>query len=333
VDIATHALASFAVARGFFPRRRWAVFIGMIFAGTLADIDLFSAFFGPAAYFADRRTFTHSLPGLLAVIVLAIFFTRLLDKKQPEPFPALLVPLSIAAALHIALDLLQSEGVAALWPVRSTRFAADWLPSIDPWILVLLILGVFLPEFFRLITSEIGVKNKTPRGRDGAFVALILLLVYLGARALLHSGSAASLEPHSYAGESARKVAAYPDALSILTWHGVIETQSLLCLADVPAASGKPFDAESAECLHKPEASPELAAAESTNVAQAFIRAMPFPRAAVAKSIEGTEVEIRSMRDVAEHETTRRIGVRISVDPRLGIASEEFLWLKELRLR
>jgi membrane-bound metal-dependent hydrolase YbcI (DUF457 family) len=333
VDIATHALASFAVARGFFPRRRGPVFLGMIFAGTLADIDLFSAFLGPAAYFAARRTFTHSLPGLLVVIVLAIFFTRLLDKKQPEPLPALLVPLSVAAALHLALDLLQSEGIAVLWPVRTIRFAADWLPPIDPWILVLLILGVFLPEFFLLITSEIGVKNKTPRGRNGAVVALILLLVYLGARALLHSGSAASLEPHSYAGESARRVAAYPDALSILTWHGVIETQSLLCLADVPAASGKPFDAESAECLHKPEASPELAAAQRAEVAQAFIRAMPFPRAAVAKSAEGTEIEIRSMRDVAEHESTRRIGVRIAIDPRLGIASEEFLWLKELRLR
>lgn len=333
MDISSHALASFALARGFFPRRRWPVFLGMVFAGTVADIDLLTALFGPAAYFHARRTFTHALPGLLVAIALAVLWTRYLAKKQPESSRALVLPLSLAAVIHIILDLFQSEGVAVLWPIRSTRFAADWLPSIDPWILVLLILGCFLPDFFRLITSEIGVKNKAPRGRNGAIIALVLLILYLGARGLLHSNCIASLDPHSYAGESARRVAAYPDALSVFNWHGVIETQSLLCLADVPAAFGGPFDAESAECLHKPEASLELTAAQKTDVAQAYIRAAPFPRAAVAKSAEGSEVEIRSMRDIAEHETTRRVGVRIILDPRFGISSEEFLWLKDLRLR
>ena len=333
MDIATHALASFALARAFFPRRRWPVFLGMILAGTLADIDFFSALFGPAAYFTARRTFTHSLPALLIVIAVAVVFTRYLGGKQPEPFRALLLPLSLAAALHIVLDLFQSEGVAVLWPLRSTRFAADWLPPVDPWILTLLILGCFLPEFFRLITSEIGVKSKTPRGRNGALVALSFLVIYLGGRGLLHSSSVASLDPHSYSGESARRVGAYPDALSIFTWHGVVETQSLLCLADVPTAFGKPFDPESAQCLHKPEASPELAAAQGTDVAQAYIHAVPFPRAAVAKSPDGAEIEIRSMRDVAERESVRRIGVRITLDAKSQISSEEFVWLKELRLR
>jgi len=332
VDIATHALASFALARAFFPHRRWPVFLGMIFAGTLADVDFLSALVGPAAYFTARLTFTHSLPALLIIIALAAVFTRHLSGKHPEPFPALVLPLSLAAALHIGLDLPQSEGVAVLWPLRSTRFAADWLPPVDPWILTLLILGCCLPEFFRLITSEIGVKSKTPRGRNGALVALSLLALYVAGRALLHASSVASLDPHSYSGESARKVGAYPDALSMFTWHGVVETQSLLCLADVPAAFGKPFDPESAQCLHKPEPSPELAAAQRTDVAQAFIRAVPFPRAAVAKSTDGAEIEIRSMRDVAERETSRRIGVRVTLDPKSQISSEEFVWLKELRL-
>jgi hypothetical protein len=112
-----------------------------------------------------------------------------------------------------------------------------------------------------------------------------------------------------------------------------VETQSLLCLADVPTAFGKPFDPESAQCLHKPEASPELAAAQGTDVAQAYIHAVPFPRAAVAKSPDGAEIEIRSMRDVAERESVRRIGVRITLDAKSQISSEEFVWLKELRLR
>lgn len=333
MDIATHGLASFALARAFFPRRHWTVFFGMLFAGTLADIDYLSALFGPAGYFASRRTFTHSLPALLVIVLLAVFFSRYLGRKEPEPFQTLALPLFLAAALHLLLDLLQSEGVAIFWPFNPTRFAADCLPSVDPWILTLLILGCFLPEFFRLITSEIGVKNKTPRGRNGAVVALSLLVLYVGARAFLHSNSVASLDPHSYAGESARKVGAYPDALSVFTWHGIVETQSLLCLADVPNVFGKPFDPESAQCLHKPEPSPELTAAQNTEVARAFIRAVPFPRAAVAKSAEGAEIELRSMRDVAEHETARRIGARIAVSAKSEISSEGFVWVKELRLR
>ena len=333
VDIASHALASFALSRAFFPRRRWPVFLGVIVAGTLADIDLLSALFGPAAYFTARFTFTHSLPALLVIVAFAALFVRYLSGKQPEPFLSLVLPLSLAAILHLVLDLLQSEGVAILWPFRSTRFAADWLPPIDPWILTLLILGCFLPEFFRLITSEIGVKNKAPRGRNGAFIALSLLVLYAGARAILHANSMALLDPHSYAGESARKVGAYPDALSVFTWHGVVETQSLLCLVDVPTVFGKPFDAESAECVHKPEPSLELAAAQSTDVAQAYIRAVPFPRAALSRSADSTEVELRSMRDVAQRETAHRIGARIIVAPKLGISNEEFVWVKELRLR
>jgi membrane-bound metal-dependent hydrolase YbcI (DUF457 family) len=333
VDIATHALTSFALARGFFPRRRWPVVLGMICAGTLADIDLLSSLFGPGAYFAARRTFTHSLPALIMVVVISALFTRYLAKNQPEPFSALLFPLGIAAVVHLLLDLVQSEGLALLWPFRPTRFAANLLASVDLWILAILIAGIFVPELLRLITSEIGVKDKRPRGRNGAIVALALLGVYIGARAVLQSSAVASLDPHLYGGESARRVDAFPNTLSIFTWHGVVETQSLLCLVNVPAGPGGLFDPELANCLRKPESSPELDAAQKTDVAQKYLQAMPFPRAAVAKTQDGYEVVIRSMRDAAEHETSHRIAARILLDQRFGIISEDFVWLNEVRLR
>jgi inner membrane protein len=333
VDIATHALASYALARGFFPRRRWPLIVGMLFAGTVADIDLFSALFGPATYFAARRTYTHSLLGTLAVIALAVLFARYLTRKRPEPIPELLLPLALAAAFHVVLDLFQTEGVALLWPFRRSRFAMDWLPSLDPWILALLLAGILVPELLRLVSSEIGAKNKAPRGCNGALVALALIVVYIGARALLHSGSIASLEPHSYHGESARSVGAFPDAFSILTWHGVVETQSLVCTAEVPAGSGKGFDPESAECLHKPDASPQLGAAQKTSVAQEYLRAVPFPRAVVAKTEDGYEVLIRSMRDLAEGEIRHRVAARVLLDSRYGISSQDLVWASDVRLR
>lgn len=305
----------------------------MVFAGSLADVDLTSALLGPAAYFAARRTFTHSLFGTLVVIFLAVLLTRYLAKKQMEPFTALLAPLAAAVFLHVFLDLLQSEGVVLLWPLRPTRFAMDWLPSVDPWILGLLVAGILVPELLRLVSSEIGAKSKAPRGRDGAIVALALIVVYTGARAFFHSGSVGSLYPQSYHGESARRVGAFPDALSILTWHGVVETQSLLCMVDVPSGPGSRFEPERADCLHKPEASAELEAAQKTRVAAAYLQAAPLPRAAVSKTQDGYEVVIRSMRDLAEGETHQRVAARILLDAKTGISNEEFIWVSDVSLR
>ena len=304
----------------------------MLFAGTLADVDLLSALFGPAAYFAARRTFTHSILGLLVVVVLATFFTRYLTKNQIE-LSALLPPLAIVAAVHLLLDLFQSEGVALLWPIRPARFAVDWLPSIDPWILAILIAGILLPELLHLVTSEIGAKQKSPRGRNGAIAAFALIAIYVGARALLHSSSVASIEPHSYRGESARRVGAFPDALSVLTWHGVVETQSLLCQLDVPASPGKNFDPENADCLYKPQSSAALDAAQKTGTAQKYLQAVPFPRASVVKTQDGYEVVIRSMRDIAEGETRRRVAAKILLDSKFRISIEALIWTGEVRLR
>jgi membrane-bound metal-dependent hydrolase YbcI (DUF457 family) len=333
VDVATHALSSYALARGFFPRRHWHFLVGMIFAGTFADIDLLSMFFGPSAYFASHRTYTHSIVGTVLIVALTILFTRYFDKRRSESAPSLLLPLAAAASLHIVLDLFQSEGLMLLWPIKPSRIALDWLPAIDPWILATLIVGIFLPELFRLVSSEIGAKSKSPRGRNGAVVALAFIIVYICARAALHSESVASLEQRSYQGESPRRVAAFPDALSILTWHGVIETHSLVCTVNVPAGPGGRFDPEGANCLHKPDPSPELEAAQKTHIAQGYLSAVPFPRALVAKTQDGYEIVIRSMRDLAEGEVRHRVAARILLDPNFSVSSQEMVWASDISLR
>jgi hypothetical protein len=305
----------------------------MVFAGTLADIDLLSMLFGPAAYFATRRTVTHSILGTFVVILVAMFFVRNLAKKQPEPLSTLFLPLAVAAAVHVLLDLCQSEGVALFWPFPPTRFAMDWLPALDPWILVVLVAGIFLSELLRLISSEIGAKTKSPRGRNGALVALTMIALYIGARSLLDSASIATAEPHSYHGESARRVAAFPDSFSLFTWHAVIETQSFLCLVDVPAGLGRAFDPENAQYFHKPEVSPELDAAQRSRTAQTYLRAVPFAGARVARTDDGYEVVIRSMRDLAEGQMRHRVDARILVDSKFAIVSQELVWSSDVRLR
>jgi inner membrane protein len=305
----------------------------MVFAGTIADIDLLSIFSGPAAYFTTRRTYTHSLLATVGIVLISILLARLIARKNVEAVPALILPMFLAASLHAVLDVFQSEGVQLLWPLRDDRIAMDWLPAIDPWILFLLVVGILFPELLRLVSSEIGAKNKAPRGRNGAIVAFLLIALYIVGRALLHSGAVATLEPHSYQHESARRVGAFPDGFSVFTWHGVVETESRMCVVDVPAGPQKSFDPESAECLNKPEPSPELESAQNSRVAQEYLRAVAFPRASVAKTEDGYEVVIRSMRDAAESEGRHRIATQIFVDAKFTVVSQSFVWARDVHLR
>ena len=334
MDLAAHALASLALARGVFPRRPWPTVVGMIFAGTIAEVDLLSAAFGPAAYFSARRTYTHSAIGTVVLIAVAVLFVRYLARKQqPEAISAILLPISLAALVHLGLDLLQSEGVAVLWPFSTKRFAADSLPPIDLWILVLLLAGILVPELFRLVTSEIGAKDKRPRGQIGALVALAGMALYIGGRLLLHNSSVMMLDPHSYRGESARSVAAYPDTVSLFTWHGLVETQSQLCQLPVPVLSEKAFDPGAADCVHKPEPSAALDAAQNSSVVRKYTAVEPFPRAVVTKTPNGYEVLVRSMRDVAEHETRHRLAARVALDAGLAVSAQEIIWVDDVHIR
>ncbi len=333
MNFLTHALLSLALARGFFSRRAWPVLATMLIAGTLADADWISVWFGPAAFLAARGTFTHSLLGTLVIIGIAALVARALDRQRRETWKVLLSAAACSAILHVIFDLCQSGGVALLWPFRATRFSLDWLPSIDPWIFVLLLAGVLLPEFFGLVSLEIGAKNKSPRGRKGALVVLSLLAVYTAARGILHFSSTTALDAHTYRGESPRRVAAFADTLSVFTWHGVVETQSYLCLVEVPASSGDSFDAEAATCLHKPEESPVLTAVQQSSVGRRFLRAASIPRAAVDKTESGYEVVIRDLRDVAEQQTRHRVVARIYLDSSANLLGEEINWAGEVHLR
>jgi inner membrane protein len=190
-----------------------------------------------------------------------------------------------------------------------------------------------LPELFGLVGSEIGAKEKAPRGRIGAIAALLLVLLYVGARATLHGNAVAQLDAHTYRGESARRLAAFADPLSLVTWHGVVETSTQICTVNVPAAEGTRFDPESALCAHKPEASPALAKAQQALSMKTFLQAARFPKAIVGPTADGTEVVVRDMRDIAENEKRYAVAVYILLDWKGQVTSQVIIWASDLRLR
>jgi membrane-bound metal-dependent hydrolase YbcI (DUF457 family) len=306
---------------------------GMIVAGTVADVDAISALFGPSAYLEWHRTYTHSIVGTLCVVAIGVLIAVRLGARKMSTFAWITAAMVVAAVAHLMMDLWQSDGVTLLWPIRATRFAADFVPGMDPWILVLLILGVAMPEIFRLVNSEIGAKDKNPRGRNGAIIALALILLYVGGRDFLHADALAEIDAHAFKGESPHVVGAFADSLSIFTWHGVAETQSMICLVEVDVGPAGRFDADAASCQHKPEPSAALEMAQNTAVAREFLRVERFPKATVERTQDGYEVGIRSMRDFAEMESQRRVEARIYLNGKSQVLAEELKWVTSVRER
>ena len=358
MDIVTHGLASLAVARGFFPRAGKAAIAAAVLAGCIADIDWLSNYFGPSAFLAWHGTYTHSilaailLPSIIPAILLITFLLRreiaiamVLPKGQEAPSDALAIVklvsrsfLSIlviapicAALLHIAMDACQSRGVMLLWPFSSKRFAVDWLPSIDPWILTILIMCIAMPELLRLVSSEIGAKSKKPRGQTGALIGLALVFVYVGARAILHSNVLATMESRTFHAETPRRVTAFPESLSILAWHGVVETESALNEIEVNAFASDTFDADSSVRLFKPDPSPALDAARNTAVARRFLAMAQIPKASLEKTEAGYVVVLRDLRYAAASETQHEIAAVIELDPNNKVTSQELVWARDLR--
>ena len=329
MDIGTHALASLALSRAIFPRAPRLLWTFTVPTGVIADVDAFSALISPSAYLTWYRTYTHSL---LASLIIACIFSAAYrvwasrDLISRLSAATVFVAVLLAQWLHLAMDAAQWQGVELFWPVNPGRIAMDWLPTIDPWIVAILVAAILLPEFFHLIGSEIGAKDKRPRGFVGAIVGLALVLAYVGMRVELHGSAVAQMQNRSYAGELPRKVAAFSEFVSLVTWHGVADTESALHLVTVHINSSRRSSLDPGINLFKPEPNPLLQAAQATESANRFLRVARFPKATVQKMDTGSEVQIRDLRHAAAGELKREPMVSVDFDASGKIISEEIVW-------
>lgn len=359
MDPLTHGLASYALKRSFFPRAPFLTTVVILISGVAADLDWLSYLFGPSAFLTWHRTFTHSLLGSIVIAAAVGLFSALLGVIGLFAFGGFVLPLGriegrtgeeihtlarretrkllfvlpfaglCSALLHLAMDACQSEGVSLLWPFRENRIALDWLPNFDPWILAILLLAILLPELFLLVSGEIGARTKRPRGRNGAIVGLVALVLYVGLRATLHANAVATLHSTTYSGESPRRIAAFPDAASPLTWHGVVETSSALHLVEVSAVPGAFFSSDTATTVYKPADSPLLEAARNTPAARHFLKFARFPKATVEHETAGYSVEIRDLRYAAMRQTFGVIEVNVNLNTAGQVTFQELEWQKD----
>jgi membrane-bound metal-dependent hydrolase YbcI (DUF457 family) len=300
--------------------------------GIIADIDSASAWWGASAWLQWHRTYTHSL--LASIIIAATFaagYRLMADDSLRERFSIKIAfAMALAAGwLHLVMDVGGWEGTAVLWPFSDRRFAMDLVVDLDPWIIAVLLGALLVPELLHMVGAEIGARDTRPRGRTGALVGFAIIVFYMGLRAYFHGDVIALLDSRTFQGEVAKRTGAFPEALSPVTWHGVVETARRMRELTVIVGPVESFDPESADASFKPEPSAALVAAERTEAARRFLAMARFPKASVENTGAGSRVAIRDLRYAAAGDAGHEVIAVIRLDATNRVVTNEIAWANQ----
>jgi membrane-bound metal-dependent hydrolase YbcI (DUF457 family) len=335
VEPVTHALMSLALARAAqkqLPRFGTAM---VVVSGVAADLDSASYLGGPGAFLRFHRVVLHSLAGsgVMCCAIAWAFFAAAkqfpLKAGRPNALPALrYVPAVAACAIgaggHLLLDLASGIGVQLLWPFHSRWDAWDLVANLDPWILILLVAGLLLPQLFRLVSEEIGDRKKKAKGLKSAIITLALVFAYIAARASLHSRAIDLLLSREYHGREPLSAGVFPLSSAPFEWHGVAMTDSTIETVEVPLGPGKEFDPDRSVTHYKPEDSPALEVMQKTDVAERFLGYARFPLATVIRVEDGYRVEVHDLRFDSSDMSWDNIFARVDMDSGLRVTRQEF---------
>jgi len=151
MDNLCHTLVGAALAQSGLKRRTGLGTATLMIGANFPDIDVIAVPLGRATEF--RRGWTH---GVLALVVLPFVLTVLMiawdryrrrhgDATRPPVIPRELLLLSALSILtHPMLDWMNSYGMRWLMPFDGRWFYGDSLFIVDPWLLAILGLGVWL---------------------------------------------------------------------------------------------------------------------------------------------------------------------------------------------
>lgn len=151
MDNLCHSLAGLALAETGLKRRTPLAAITMLVGANLPDVDALAYLDSPLTALAFRRGWTHGIlamalwPLLLAGAMFAL--DRLVRQRRypglaPADFRGLLLVSAVAVLSHPLLDLVNTYGVRLLMPFSGQWFYGDALYIVDPWVLLMLLLGI-----------------------------------------------------------------------------------------------------------------------------------------------------------------------------------------------
>ena len=256
---------------------------------------------GPAADLAFRRGWTHGIPALVVwpflLTAAVICFDRIVRHVGRAVLPSgvrareVLLLAVIAILTHPLLDTLNTYGVRWLMPVRGEWYYGDTLFIVDPWLWLVLGIGVVASNGRR---SARGLK--TPGGRP-ARVALAVGTAYVAA--MVVSGVAARRiarqELEAIGGGPVEQLMVGPRPLSPFA-RQVVAAQGERYQVGTFRWFGRPH-VQGLRTFARPRADdPVLAAARVTTLGRRFLGWARFPTVQVEEATGGARVHLIDLR-------------------------------------
>lgn len=173
VDIVTHAAIGVVLGAPFMLTMP-ELALGLIFGSVAPDLDAFSRLFGKRAFLRSHQTWSHSLPVILLVGVLAFVVSLMIG----WPWWGLAAGLVIGMTLHSALDLTNTFGICLWLPFAGQRRCREWLFFIDLGVITLTTGSLIWIFALGFPSAEIGWWP--------TMTWVICMIAWIGWRALLH---------------------------------------------------------------------------------------------------------------------------------------------------
>jgi membrane-bound metal-dependent hydrolase YbcI (DUF457 family) len=184
LDNLTHSLFGATLARTPLSRAGRGTTIALIVASNAPDVDIVMTAGGAVKYLEWHRGISHGPIGIvgLGVITAGMVWMgrRVYDQRSPSKageqdasFGMLVAVSIIGVLLHVLMDLPTSYGTRLLSPFDWHWFAVDWMPIVDIYLLMALVIGL------------LGRSTPAQRRAKAAFVLLLMATNY-GVRAAAH---------------------------------------------------------------------------------------------------------------------------------------------------
>ncbi|MEP7118202.1 MAG: metal-dependent hydrolase [Acidobacteriota bacterium] len=150
MDPICHTLTGLAMGHAGLKRRTPLALVTLALAANAPDLDI-AVLATSTVQMSFRRGWTHGPPAMvvlpLALTALVVAFDRLVRQRR-VPAPAPVVPgqvlwlAALATWTHPLLDYMNSYGIRLLMPFSGRWFYGDALYIVDPWLYLLLGVGV-----------------------------------------------------------------------------------------------------------------------------------------------------------------------------------------------
>ncbi len=259
---------------------------------------------GPAASLAFRRGWTHGIPALAVLPFLLtggmVLFDRLARRRTNPALAPLVVPreLLLLAAVsilsHPMLDTLNTYGVRWLMPFRGDWFYGDTLFIVDPWLWLVLGVGVLASRPAR------GADHRARPATRPARIALALSVLYVTGMALsgLAAREVSRRELNALGGPPVERIMVAPRPLTPFARHVVAQQGDSYRVGSFRWLRRPHVEPQSLQSVPRPRSDdPALLAARAEPLGRRFLGWARFPIVQVEPSAtESTLVHLIDLR-------------------------------------